>query len=75
MLIRLDVDLELLEVERDLFDLIKEEFNEVCCVYEELLEEIYDKDEVYWWYDVWDREYFECRMRIVEYLYVMERRL
>lgn len=73
-MIRPDVDPELLEAERDSLDLIKEEFNEACRAYEELLEETHDKDEAYRWYDVQDREYSECRMRIAEHLHAMERR-
>ena len=73
-LIKPDVDPELLEAERDSLDLIKEEFNEACRAFEELLEETHDKDEAYRWYDVRNREYSECRMRIAEHLHAMERR-
>ena len=69
-----DVNPELLEAERDSLDLIKEEFNEACRAYEELLEETHDKDKAYRWYDVRDREYSECRMRIAEHLHAIERR-
>ena len=64
-----------LEAERDILDLDKEEFNEACRAYEEVLNSPVDKEEAYRWFDVRDREYTECRMRLTNHLQALERKL
>ena len=64
-----------LEAERDILDLDKEEFNEACRAYEEVLDSPVVKEEAYRWFDVRDREYTECRMRLTNHLQALERKL
>ena len=67
-------ELETLETERDILDRLKEDLNNVQSEYDNLLETEEERESSYRWYDVRDREYFECRMKICEQLQSMERR-
>ena len=64
---------DVLEGERDILDLEKEEFNEASRHYEEVLDSTVDKEEAYHWFDVRDREYTEFRMRLSHHLRAWEK--
>ena len=68
-----EIELEELEAGRDLIDSLKEKFNEAHRAYESTLEASPEKEESYRWFDVRDREFTECRMRICETMQSLER--
>ena len=68
-----EIELEELEAGRDLIDSLKEKFNEAHHAYESTLEASPEKEESYRWFDVRDREFTECRMRICETMQSLER--
>ena len=62
-----------LESQRDALDSQREHFNEAHQSYHELLESFEDEEASYHWFDVRDREYQQCRMRICERIHAVER--
>ena len=57
----------------DKLDSLKDEFNQAQIAYDDLLETESQKQTAYQWYDVRDREYTECRMRVCERIRTLER--
>ena len=66
--------IEELEKEREILDLIKEEFNQAYRSYDELLYDESAKGAAYRYFDLCDREFTECRMRLTEILHSIEQR-
>lgn len=62
-----------LESQRDALDSQREHFNEAHQSYHELLESFEDEEASYHWFDVRDRDYQQCRMRICERIHAIER--
>ena len=65
---------EELEKERDILDVIKEELNQAYRSYDELLDDESAKGAAYRYFDLCDREFTECRMRLNEILRSIEQR-
>ena len=74
-LIESGAGIELLEAERDILDLEKGDFNQACHAYEKILESSQERDEAYRWFDVRDRDYTECKMRLTQHLQAVGKRL
>ena len=66
-------ELEVLEVERNELDSLKDIFNQACYTYESLLDSPTEKEESYKWYDVRDREFTEQRIKLCEQIQCLER--
>ena len=66
-------DLRELERQRDALDTQTERFNEAHQAYHDLLESLDDSDASYHWFDIRDREYQQCRIRICEKIHALER--
>jgi len=66
---------EALEKERDVLDAIKEEFNQAYRSLNQLLQEESAKVAAYREFDLCDREFTECRMRLTETLHSIEQRM
>jgi len=64
-----------LEKERDVLDAIKEEFNQAYRSLDQLLQEESTKVAAYREFDLYDREFTECRMRLTETLHSIEQRM
>ena len=62
-----------LERQRDILDRQRDQFNEAHQAYHELLEFSDDLEASYHWFDIRDRDYQQCRMRICEKIHGMER--
>jgi len=60
---------EVLEKERDVLDAIKEEFNQAYQSFKQLLQEESTKVAAYLEFDLCDREFTECRMRLTKTLH------
>ena len=65
---------EELEKEREILDVIKEELNQAYRSYDELLDDESAKGAAYRYFDLCDREFTECRMRLNEILRSIEQR-
>lgn len=65
--------LEELEHARDVLDEEKENFNDAHNSYDQMLDSIESKDTSYKWFDIRDREYYECRLKMCERIHTMER--
>ena len=63
-----------LEIQRDALDAQTEHFNKAHQSYHELLESFEDTEASYQWFDLRDREYQQCRMKISERIYAVERK-
>ena len=66
-------ELEVLEIERNELDSLKDIFNQACYAYESLLDSSTEKEESYQWYDVRDQEFTEQRMKLCEQIQCLER--
>ena len=66
-------ELEVLEVERNELDSLKDVFNQACYTYESLLDSPAEREESYQWYDVRDREFTEQRMKLCEQIQRLEK--
>ena len=66
-------ELEVLEVERNELDSLKDAFNQACYTHESLLDSPAEKEESYQWYDVRDREFTEQRMKLCEQIQCLEK--
>lgn len=62
-----------LEIQRDALDAQREHFNKAHQSYHELLESFEDTEASYHWFDLRDREYQQCRMKISERIHAGER--
>lgn len=62
-----------LESQRDALDAQREHFNRAHQSYHELLESFEDTEASYHWFDLRDREYQQCRMKISERIHAVER--
>ena len=67
------VSLRELEKQRDILDRQKEQFSEAHQAYHEMLEFSDDSEASYHWFDIRDREYQQCRMKICEKIHALER--
>ena len=65
---------EELKKEREILDVIKEELNQAYRSYDELLDDESAKGAAYRYFDLCDREFTECRMRLNEILRSIEQR-
>ena len=63
----------ILQLERDGLDQIKEEFNDAHHAFHEFLENEEEREASYRWFDVQDRECMECRIKLTELIYSVER--
>ena len=66
-------DTRVLERERDSLDLCRDRMNDAHHNYYKELYDAKELDEAYKWFDLRDREHFQCRTRINEALLCMER--
>lgn len=66
-------ELEVLEVERNELDSLKDVFNQACYAYENLLDSSAEREESYQWFDVRDREFTEQRMKLCEQIQRLEK--
>ena len=66
-------DLEHLEAERNNLDILKDKLNAAQQEYDDLLVRETGKEESYRWFDLKDREYSECRVRLCEKIHALER--
>ncbi|KAL9967303.1 hypothetical protein ACROYT_G025503 [Oculina patagonica] len=62
-----------LQLERDSLDQIKEEFNDSHHAFHKSLENEEEREASYRWFDVQDRECMECRIKLAERIYSVER--
>ena len=68
-----NVDLRALENQRDKLDTVKEEFTTAHISYDNILSEDSEvKKSSYSWFDIRDREYFECRVKLSEMIKSLE---
>ena len=67
------VDSETLEAERCELDKLKEAFNDAHKAFDDELETETGKQNSYHWFDVRDREYMECRTKVTERIYALEK--
>lgn len=72
--LNLNCDVNTLENERNQLDQLKEELNLAQMAVDEILDTEEEKQASYHWFDVRDREYTECRMRISERIQMLERK-
>ena len=67
-------DIELLTSEAEELDFMKEDLNQAFKQYHDLLENEKDKEASYRCFDVIDREFGECRLKISSRIYAIERK-
>lgn len=67
-------DIELLTSETEEFDLLKEDLNQAFKQHHELMETEEEKEASYRCFDLVDREFSECRLRISSRIHVLERK-
>ena len=72
-LLEQSASLEELENKRDALDAEKDDFNQAHKTYQQLLESHEDQEVSYRWFDLCDREYQECRMRICDKIHALEK--
>ena len=65
---------QLLTVERENLDSLKEELNQAFKEYHDTMLSEEETQASYQWFDFRDREYTECRVKISERLYALERK-
>ena len=63
-------DAKFLEQERDSLDLCRDRMNDAQDKYYKELYDTKESDEAFKWFDIRDREYFQCRIRINEACFV-----
>ena len=68
-----ELDARVLEQERDSLDLCRDRMNDTHHNYYKELHDTKEADEAYEWFDIRDREHFQCRIRINEALLSVER--
>ena len=68
-----ETKIEQLASETDYLDRLKDEFNDAQKAYDDLLESPEEKDASYQWFDIRDREFTECRIRICERIQALEK--
>ena len=68
-----ETDIRVLEQERDSLDLYRDRMNDAHHNYYKELHDAKELDEAYKWFDLRDREHFECRFRINEALRCVEK--
>ena len=68
-----ETDLRVLEQERDSLDLYRDRMNDAHHNYHKELHDAKELDESYKWFDLRDREHFECRFRVNEALRCVEK--
>lgn len=66
--------LEQLEEERFYLDQLKDEFNDAHKDFDDLLELEEERNASYHWFDIRDREFIECRIRVCERIQALERK-
>ena len=69
-----ETTIERLDEERFQLDRLKDAFNDAFKEYDELLLTDKEKEDSYRWFDVRDREFTECRIRLCERMQVLERK-
>jgi len=68
-----ETEIEQLEGEKFYLDHLKDEFNDAHKEYDDLLELKEEKEASYRWFDIRDREFFECRRKICKHIQALER--
>ena len=68
-----ETDTRVLEQERDTLDLCRDRMNDAHHNYYKELHDAKELDEAYKWFDLRDREHFQCRFRINEALHYAEK--
>ena len=68
-----ETTIEQLSSERGYLYRLKDEFNDAQKAYDDLLESPEEKDASYQWFDIRDREFTECRIRICERIQALEK--
>lgn len=66
-------DSEILEAKGGELDTLKEAFNNAQKAFDDELETETDKQSSYHWFDVRNREYMECRIRVTERINALEK--
>jgi len=69
-----ETTIERLDEERFQLDWLKDAFNDAFKEYDDLLLTEKEKEDSYRWFDVRDREFTECRIRLCERMQVLERK-
>ena len=69
-----ETTLEQLEEERFYLDQLKDEFNDAHKDFDDLLELEEERNASYHWFDIRDREFIECRIRVCERIQALERK-
>ncbi|KAK2549803.1 hypothetical protein P5673_029624 [Acropora cervicornis] len=69
-----NMGIQLLTVQRDNLDSLKEELNQAFKEYHDTMINEEETQASYQWFDLRDREYTECRMKLSERLYALERK-
>ena len=69
-----ETDARVLEKERDSLDLCRDRMNDAHHNYYKELHDSEELDEAYKWFDIRDREHFQCRIKINEALHCVEKR-
>ena len=68
-----EVSSEILQLERDGLDQRKEEFNDAHHALHNFLDNEEEKEALYRWFDIQDRECMDCRIRLAERIHATER--
>ncbi|KAK3724970.1 hypothetical protein QZH41_005872 [Actinostola sp. cb2023] len=68
-----EIDLDTLGADRDQLDILKDSFNEAYENHNKLLETEDEKEASYRYFDIAEREYAECRIRVCERIHALER--
>ena len=68
-----DTTLETFLTARDELDLLKDKLREAHELYENFLETEAEKEASYRWFDVKDRDFIDCRLRLYERIHSLER--
>ena len=68
-----ETDLHVLESVRDTLDKAKEELNQAQSKYDQALETKEERVESYNWFDLRDREFMECRLRLIERIQCLDK--
>ena len=69
-----NMGIQLLTVQRDKLDSLKEELNQAFKEYHDTMINEEETQASYQWFDLQDREYTECRIKLSERLYALERK-
>jgi len=68
-----ETTIEQLEETRFHLDKLKDEFNDTQKGYDDLLESEEEKEASYHWFDMWDREFIECQIRVCKHMQAIQR--